>query len=470
MFLPFVRMSTATCQHQFILVLSWDYMQFQADAMNNCIGDLFEKIYSATSIPPTITDAGIISLIGPLVKASYESKTETNAEQSLPIDEIIQSEGEKLIKQLKAKQIENDLEFFKFQRRFAIRSILHNYYECEQTDMTFRKLFNHLKPQWTSADLTMDLLKMWLIRLGFCVVMGSHNREIVIEMHSQKMARLKYIRCIQTLRQANRNIVYFREVTIHLKKHETAKEVQQQELTVFFAANHMGLLNFAFVEEDAKTKENFIEWLTIISANQPKRTVLVIEPKTFSVPVKPSIFNGITLPSAFKYERVWNSYNTFIPGPNDNTDPIFSIEMLDFSWRVKDLSIILKKFIDPTKSMEDAGFEVVHLPCIHPELSPMHRIDFVQLMNDIEEKQQCIEIIRSAIRSRLDSSTTKEWQRYFEEAVRMENDYLRFEALLSDGDPNEWEDSSSDVLFIDECGEMVELSDAEDDDNDDETE
>lgn len=434
--------------------------------MNQCIGDLFEKIYLATSIPPNITDTGLIGLIGPLVKAAYESKTETNTAQSLPIDGIIQSEGEKFIKQCKAKQIENDLEFFKFQRRFAIRSILHNYYECEQTDMTIRKLFNHLKPQWTSVDLTMDLLKLWLNRLGYCVVViGPHNREIVIELHSQKLARLKYIRRIQTLRQANRNIVYFREVTIHLKKHGSTNE-EQQQLTVFFAANYTGLLNFAFVEKDAKTKENFIEWLTIISANQPKQTVLVIEPKIFSVPVKPSIFNGVSLPSAFKYERVWNSYNTFIPGANDNMDPIYSIEMLDFSWRVKDLSIILKKFIDPTKSMEDAGFEVVHLPCIHPELSPMHRIDFVELINDIDEKQQSIEIIRSAIRSRLDSSTTKEWQRYFEEAVRMENDYLRFEALLSDGDSNEVDDSSSDVLFVDECGEMVELSD----DDEDETE
>lgn len=429
--------------------------------MNKCIGDLFEKIHSATSIPSNISDTGLIGLIGPLVKAAYESKIDTNAAQSSPNDGIIQSEGEKFIKQMKAKQIENDLEFFKFQRRFAIRSILHNYYECEQTDMTFRKLFNHLKPQWTSIDLTMDLLKLWLNRMGFCVVMGPHSREIVIEMHSQKMARLKYIRRIQTLRQANRNIVYFREVTIHLKNHAPANEEQQEpdQLTVFFAANHTGLLNFAFVEKDAKTKENFIEWLTIISANQPKQTVLIIEPKTFSVPAKPSIFNGITLPSAFKYERVWNSYNTFIPGANDNMDQIYSIEMLDFSWRVKDLSIILKKFIDPTKSMEDAGFEVVHLPCLHRELSPMHRIDFVDLIKDIEEKQQSIEIIRSAIRSRLDSSTTKEWQRYFEEAVRMENDYLRFEALLSDGDSNEMDDSSSDVQFVDECAEMVELSD-----------
>lgn len=437
-------------------------------AMNQCIGDLFEKIYAATSIPPNISDTGLISLIGPLVKAAYESKTETNAAQStLPIDGIIQSEGEKFIKQLKAKQHENDLEFYKFQRRFAIRSILHNYYECEQTDMTFRKLFNHLKPQWTSVDLTTDLLKLWLIRLGFCVVMGPHNREIVIEMHSQKLARLKYIRRIQTLRQANRNIVYFREVTIQLKRHGPTMGQEQQELTVFFAANHTGLLNFAFVENDAKTKENFIEWLTIISANQPKQSVLVIEPKTFSVPVKPSIFNAITLPSAFKYERVWNSYNTFIPAANDHMDPIYSIEMLDFCWRVKDLSIILKKFIDPTTAMEDAGFEVVHLPCIHPELSPMHRIDFIQLINDIDGKQQCIEIIRSAIRSQLDSSTTKEWQRYFEEAVRMENDYLRFEALLSDGDPNDMDDSSSDVLFVDEGEEMIELSDDDDEDETD---
>lgn len=430
--------------------------------MNQLIGDLFERIYTATAIPPNISDTNLITLIHPLVKAAYESKNETNPQH---IDDVIQCEGEKFIKKLKDQRHENELEFFKFQRRFAIRSILQNYYECEQTDMTFRKLYNHLKPQCTSVNLTTELLKSWLNRLGFSVVTAPHNRDVVIEMHSQKLTRLKFIRRIQSLREAKRNIVYFREVTINLS---TASTTNEDELTVFFAANHSGLLNFAFVEKDAKTKENFVEWLTIISGNQPKQTVLVIEPKAFSAPPRPTIFNTIALPSAFKYERIWNNYNTFIPGTSENAETIYSIEMLEFCWRIRDISVVLKKFIDPAKTMEDAGFEVVHLPCLHPELSPMHRIDFVKLINDIDEKR--IDVIRKAIRTTLDNSTAQEWQRYFDDAIRLENDFLRFEALLGDDDDDaiEMDDSSSDVQIVDENGETVTLSDDVDDDDDDE--
>lgn len=421
--------------------------------MNQCVSDLFEQIYKAMNLPPNINESSLVTLIGPLVKAAIESKNEMD---TLHIDKIIQTEGEIFVEKLQKQRIANELEFFKFQR-FPIRSILQNYYECEQTDMTFRKLYNHLKPKCASINLTTDLLKSWLQRLGFCIIIAPHNREIVIEMHSQKMSRLTYIRKIQAARQSGQNIVYFREVTINLKD-RTNPEHDEQELTVFFAANHTGLLNFAFVEKDMKTKENFVEWLTIISGNQPKQTVLVIEPKTFSSAAKPSIFSGHALPSAFKYERIWNNYNTFIPGVNEDADTIYSIEMLDFCWRIRDVCMISKK------SLEDVGFDVIYLPCLHSELNPMHRIDFVKLIDEIDQKHQRIDIIRDAIRKRLDSSTTQEWHRYFEETIRIENDFLRIFSLSDEVETIEMDDS--DVQIVD-MGETVTLSDDDDDEDED---
>lgn len=263
--------------------------------MDDFVAELFEAIYKATSKPSNISESALIALLAPLVKAAIETKNEPIVER---IDEVIKAQGEKFIEKLKHERIEDELEFQKFRQRFAIRSILHNYYECEQTDMTLRKLYNHLHPQCTSVDLTTERLKNWLNRLGFCIVTVPHNREIVIEMHSQKLARLRYIRRIQSLRQIERNIVYFREVTISIKSKTC--QAQPDELTVFFAANNTGLMNFAFVENDSRTTENFIEWLTIISGHQPKNTVLIIEPKSFSAPSKPSIF-GAAIPTSFKF-------------------------------------------------------------------------------------------------------------------------------------------------------------------------
>lgn len=427
--------------------------------MDEFIGELIETIYKSMSKPASISDTGLITLLTPLVKAAIEMKNEPAVER---LDELIQLQGEKFIEKLKRERIEDELEFQKFQRRFAIRSILHNYYECEQTDMTFRKLHNHLHPQCKSVDLNTDRLKSWLNRLGFCIVIVPHNREIVLEMHAQKMARLKYIRRIQSLRQTERNIVYFREVTINIKSKTAASP---DELTVFFAANHKGLLNFAFVERDSKTIQNFIEWMTIISGNQPKNTVLVIEPKTFSAPLKPSIFGGF-LPTSFKYERIWKNYNTFMPCTSSKSDAVYSVEMLDFCWKnCKAGTVTKKSSIDPTRTMEDAGFEVVHLPCLHTELNPMHRINFAELIEGIPEKDRSIEKIKNIIRTHLDRSTVDEWKEYLESAIRIENDFLRFEALLSDGDETiEMDDSSDDVQIVGEKPETVTLSDDDDDD------
>lgn len=428
--------------------------------MDQFIAELFESVHKSTSVPLNISDTGLIALLSPLVKVAVEMKNDPTIER---LDELIQEQGEKFVEKLKRDRMEDELEFQKFHRRFAIRSILHNYYECEQTDMTFRKLYNHLNPQWTSSDLTQDRLKNWLNRLGFCIAIVPHNREIVIEMHSQKLSRLKYIRRIQSLRQMERNIVYFREVTVSIKS-KTAGSSNGDELTVFFAANHTGLLNFAFVEKDAKNTENFIEWLTIISGNQPQNTVLVIEPKSFSVPTKPSIF-GTAIPTSFKYERLWKNYNTFIPGGSTSSEPVYSVEMLDFCWQNSNVGFVAKKsFVDATKRMEEAGFEVVHLPCLHTELSPMHRIDFSALLENISEKDRTVEKIKNTIRSHLDSSTTQEWKEYLENSIRIENDFLRFEALLSDEDEAiEMDDSSDDVQFVDENRETVTLSDDDDD-------
>lgn len=437
------------------------HKRLQVANMDEYIGELFESLHKSTSKPANLSDNAIVALLAPLVKAVVETKNEPAIEK---LDERIEAQAEKFVERLKRNRIEDEVEFQKFRRRFAIRSILHNYYECEQTDMTFRKLYNHLHPQCTSVDLTADRLKQWLARLGFCIAIVPHNREIVIEMHSQKMARLKYIQRIQSLRQAERNIVYFREVMITIKTKATLKP---EELTVFFAANHTGLLNFAFVDQDTNTSENFIEWLSIISGNQPKDTVLVIEPKAFSVPLKPSIF-GTANPTSFKYERIWKNYNIFIPGAPSGADAVYSIEMLDFCWQNHDAgSLVKKSFIDPTKTMEDAGFEVVHLPCLHPELSPMHRIDFQKLLEDVPESDRTVEKIKAVIRTQLDSSTTEEWKEYLETAIRIENDFLKFEALLSDEDEAiEMDDSSDDVQIVDEYRETVSLSDDDDDDDD----
>lgn len=425
--------------------------------MDGSIYELFQSIYNATCKSPNLSGAAIIGLVSPLVKAAIENKNEPTIDR---LDELIQVQGEKFVSKLKCERIDDEMEFQKFQKQFAIRSILHNYYECEQSDMTFRKLYNHLHPQWTRSELSADRLKTWLNRMGFCIACVPHNREIVIEMHSQKLARLKYIRRIQALRQQQRNIVYFREVTVAIKSKASDS---CDELTVFFAINHTGLLNFAFVEKDSRTTENFSEWLSIISDNQPKGTVLVIEPKAFSVPNNSGIF-GTAIPTAFKYERIWKNYNIFMPNANA-AEPVYSVEMLDFCW--KNLSgTFVKKSNDPTKAMEACGFEVIHLPCLHTELSPTHRIDFTNMFESIAEKDRSIDKIKNVIRTHLDSSTQNEWKEYLENAIRIENDFLRFEALLSEEDEAiEMDDSSDDVQFVEEQKATVTLSDDDDDDD-----
>lgn len=436
---------------------------------------LYESIYAASTLPASVNETNVVALLAPLVQAVYESKTDTVVPN---LAQITQQVGERFLRNLRARRTDDDIEFLQFQRQFAVRSILHNYYECEQSDMTLAKLYEYLRPQWTHRPLTLDWLRKTLDRLGFAIVTAQKS-ERVVEMHSQKLARLMYIRRIQSLREQKRNIIYFREVTICLRRTsaggadeaDETKETSEtnaatEEITVLFAANQTGLLNFAFLEMTGKTTENFVEWLTIISENQPAHSVLVIEPKVFSMMTKPTLFSAPTLPSSFKYERLWRNYNTFVPSAERSAaEPVHAIEMLDFCWRQRDLMTMLRKpTVDHTKMLQDNGYEVIQLPCLHPELTPMQRIDFVALIDGMDAASRTMEAIRSVVRTRLDGSTAAEWRGYFADVERVEGDFLRFEALLSEGDEViEMDDSSDEVEFVDECRETLCLSDDDDD-------
>lgn len=436
-----------------------------APIMEQHLDQLYESIYAASTLPAGVNETNVVALLAPLVQAVYESKTDTVDPN---LGQITQQVGERFLRNLRARRTDEDMEFLQFQRQFAIRSVLHNYYECEQSDMTLAKLHEYLRPQWTHRPLTLDWLRKTLDRLGFAIVTVQKS-ERVVEMHSQKLARLMYIRRIQSLRQQKRNIIYFREVTICLRRTGgeaggagEADETNEttEEITVLFAANRTGLLNFAFLEMTGKTTDNFIEWLTIISENQPANSVLVIEPKVFSMMTKPTLFSAPALPSSFKYERLWRNYNTFVP--NAAAEPVHAIEMLDFCWRHRDLMTMLRKpTVDYTKVLQDNGYEVIQLPCLHPELTPMQRIDFVALIDGMsDEAPRTMEAIRTVVRTRLDGSTADEWCGYFADVERVEGDFLRFEALLSEGDEViEMDDSSDEVEFVDECRETLCLSD-----------
>lgn len=150
--------------------------------------------------------------------------------------------------------------------------------------------------------------------------------------------------------------------------------------------------------------------------------------------------------------------------PNASSEQVYSVEMLDFCWKNVDGITVKKSISDPTKAMQEAGFEVIHIPCLHTELSPTHRIDFSKLIEGIAEKDRSMDKIKSVIRSHLDSSSANEWKEYLENAIRIENDFLRFEALLSEEDEAiEMDDSSDDVQFVGEHHETVTLSDDDDD-------
>lgn len=408
----------------------------------NDIEQIFKIIYKAcekqSDADMSVLD--IVHLIKSLVRILLINSDEMDSQKSVRINELkqhlIDIECEQFSKKITQRNYFEEFQFSQFQRLVNVRNILQEYYIHQYTDITFQQLLNEFK-RIADFGVSDDCLKHWLVRLNFCLINEKlTNREIVIEKPHQRMERLKYLRVVQQHRKNKRNLVYFREAAIDISRCITAElnasNIKNEHiLTVFYAASENGLVNFTFVESESITAESFIEWLTAVIGDQPAKSILLIEPHIYSYPNTPLLFTteDNSIPSKPKIQKFIAQEN--IVSAEDEMWQ-YAIQMLDLSWKhchntqFKDTKSVMALY----KSVNDLGHEILHLPFKHPELNPLHRIDFFNLVNNMEKCT--FEGARDAIRNCLDQSTGDEWRHYFLDLIKIEEKYLKFEETIDD--------------------------------------
>lgn len=429
------------------------------------IENIFDFLFESTKKSSNISDAEAIEYLKPFVlnllhDPSQEQKKDdgTSIGNDLlrgHVDIIAQTYRLKIAQ----KRFVEQHQFTRLGRLFNIRQILMDYFVRYRRPQCFHILYSELKSKCDFA-LNKELLKRWITELGF-EVKTQANRSVIVEQHDQHLARVKYLRAVDEYRQQQRNILYFREATIDCSRWNTEAEsfdesVIKRLTIVVFAANENGLLNFAFIDENALNKENFTSWLKALMSSQEKNSLIILDSKPFNRPFALNYLNKApALPNRLQIIKHLSKQGSI-------DDNIFTVELLD------QLSKKLQKNCakgDVTKVMNELGHDVLHLPPNHSELNPLYGIDFRLIFNGHNAHELSDDEIKTMIRNRLDSSTADEWKQYFDRMRENEQKHKHFELVFDDDivpvDDDINDGSESDIEIIEVVNDVIQLSDEE---------
>lgn len=398
------------------------------------IDKLFKVIYRSAHKSAPTTDPEIVELIKPLLSAIYiESADQIDEDEAFWFERLLQE----ALKRNKLRVAQADFverhQMTRLQRLFDIRAILQEYYERERRAIGFIQLWNKLKRKCDFA-LSQDLLERRLLQMGFQLI-HSHSRETIHEHPGQRLARLKYLRKIRQHRDNRRILLYFREATINLMQWNwtemnPARAETTKTIIAYFAATECGLVDFMFAEKGHQTTEAFIDWLKSVAKTQAPTSLILLDPK---------------------------SYNDTAPTTEEPTDTD--------NTQIDDQMTISKAMMD---------HEILFLPPNHPELNPLHSIDFEHILGgdnwrkaDGNAAEELIteDNLRIGVRHRLTATTEDEWKQYFDDVQKNEENFLQFEAFLDDDAicVDDLEDSGeSDVEIIEDTDDdVIHVSDSE---------
>lgn len=405
------------------------------------IDKVFQVIFRSAHKSTSATDPEIFELIKPLLTTLFiESEDLIDENTSFLFERLLQ----KAFKQIEMQVIQRDFverhQFGRLQRLFDIRSILQEYYERERRAIGFIQLWNKLKRK-CEFELSQHLLERRLLHMGFELI-HSHARETIHEHLGQRLIRLKYLRTIRRHRDNGRNLLYFREATVdymrwNIYEMNPSRASTTITVIVYFAATESsGLVDFMFTEKGCQTTEIFVDWLKSVAKTQAPNSLILLDPKNYD-------------DTARRTEELLNTDDTQIDDRMANV----------------------------VNAMAD--HEILYLPSNHSELNPLHRIDFEHILDDnrwptnnfnekaVEDKVEQIEkYLKMGVRHRLTTTTANEWNQYFEDVQKNEENFLRFEAFLDDDaicvdDIQDSEESDVEIIEEIDDDDVIHVSDNE---------
>lgn len=397
------------------------------------IENVFKIIYRSAHKSTAATDPEMIELVKPLLTAIFIESADQEVDEvdTFLLERLLEGAFERIRMRIALTDFMDRHQFARLQRLFDIRSMLQEYYERERRAIGFIQLWNKLKRR-CDFELSQDLLERRLHQMGFQLI-HSRTRETIHEHPARRLARLKYLRTMRKHRHNGRILLYFREATIkfmrwNLNEKDPSRAETTETVIVYFAATEStGLVEFMFAERGKETTETFIEWLKSVAKSQAPNALILLDPKNYDDT---------------------ESTTEDLPDEDDTQtdDHIANV----------------------VAAMADK--EIIFLPSNHPELNPLHRIDFQDILDDkwattdaVNAVDQKIteENLKIGVRRRLTTTTDDEWKHYFEDVRKNEENFLRFESFMDDDAicVDDLQDSGeSDVEIIEE---VIHISDSE---------
>lgn len=404
------------------------------------IDKVFQVIFRSAHKSTSATNPEIFELIKPLLTTLFiESEDLIDEKTSFLFERLLQ----KAFKQIEMRVIQTDFverhQFVRLQRLFDIRLILQEYYERERRAIGFIQLWNKLKRK-CEFELSQHLLERRLHQMGFELI-HSHAREIIHEHLGQRLFRLRYLRTIRRHRDNGRNLLYFREATVdymrwNIYERNPSRAGTTITVIVYFAAIESGLVDFMFIEKSCQTTEIFVDWLKSVAKTQSSNSLILLDPKNYNDPAR-------------RTEELLNTDDTQIDD----------------------------RMVNVVAAMDE--YEILYLPSNHSELNPLHRIDFEHILDDkrwptndsnektVQDKVKLIEeYLKMGVRHRLTTTTVNEWNQYFEDVQKNEENFLRFEAFLDDDaicvdDIQDSEESDVEIIGEIDDDDVIHVSDNE---------
>lgn len=424
--------SFVSCNNKIKPATEQNYQNKMAERLHSQILEeiikVFDRIYQSANKSAFAIDTEIAELAKPLVSALFiESVDEIENDMKFILEQLLQSAFLRFKTLIAQRKFVERHQLIQLRQMFDIRSIFQEYYEREHCAIGFIQLWTKLKRK-CNFILCHDLLKRWLHQMGFKLV-PQRSRQIIHEHPELRMTRLRYLRAMRKHRNDGRPLVYCREAIVSYVRWNVDEVDQSRAETcttviAYFAATQSGLVNSTITRGRKQTRETFINWLKSAVSLMPPNSIILLDPK---------------------------KYNDALPLPAYTGD----------------VGAVKTEKIDTIVAEKGGGHSIVYMPANHFELNPLHCIDFRPTLGDIQINDISEENLVISVRKCLLAKTADEWDRYFDDVQKREENFFQFERFIDDDtifvdDLHDSEESDIEIVEEIDDDEVVHLSDDDD--------
>lgn len=320
----------------------------------------------------------------------------------------------------------------------VIRNMVYDFYfilkEVPTIKSLQKKLFDAIGFQGCA-----DTLKRILKDMGFRFMKTENNTRLLAEKSEVRLKRVEFIKQIQALRAAGKNIVYMEGSYVHTshtkgkscsvkdQKGDKQPITKGERIIIMHAGNEKGFIPGALMlgkcldsvgdyntEIHAETYHNWLRHQLI--PNLTPNSVLVID----NAPHNTQLLDKAPSSNSGKPEMTaWLIQNNIPFDPEITKPELYKVIKVNKE-RLTEYTI--------DRILQDNGHSILRLPPFHPDFNPIENI-WSQLKNYVADKNVVMNVttVRGLLLEKVNMIGPDEWKNVCDHAVKCEDEYRKFE-------------------------------------------